>query len=430
MVRLLANQALRKKSAFDEMWSLIGRAWEWSATLSGGQFIPNPVPTGYIGTVFRFTFVLISPGGGLRWPIEDVSSAELQLSVAGTFQPRYGRLPLCQFRSFGKATFEIVQVHHYPPPDANFGQFLSDYKFAHAGVGNHEVVCRFRGCKEAARCSKMPCAQDTVDRFLTALLDQLGKAKSSVNGGIACCGLGLAAVGIGWKIHVLFLGYELGTSSGTLAENVPPTYRHPGFWAILTNGREFFCISFWSELWCTKVSPRSMEERQKLKLTDRSGKPFPEEHLAVLDDMQEALWMPYSRVRDDADRAKVMGDTLDRVQRWEQNQNRPIDDLPSAIRLSFRRAVLNFLREAYYRFEPEVLERSKWEAVPQDTEPDSLVQILMKEFLKSLSIKEKQVVSLTAQKLKAKDVAKKLGISEANVYQINHRVRERFKDIF
>lgn len=173
-----------------------------------------------------------------------------------------------------------------------------------------------------------------------------------------------------------------------------------------------------------------MEERQKLELTDRSGKPFPEEHLAVLDDMQEALWMPYSRVRDDADRAKVMGDTLERVQRWEQNQNRPIDDLPSAIRLSFRRAVLNFLREDYYRFEPEVLEQSKWEAVPQDTELDSLVQILMKEFLKSLSIKEKQVVSLTAQKLKAKDVAKKLGISEANVYQINHRVRERFKDIF
>jgi RNA polymerase sigma factor (sigma-70 family) len=172
-----------------------------------------------------------------------------------------------------------------------------------------------------------------------------------------------------------------------------------------------------------------MEERQKLKLTDRSGKPFAEEHLAVLDEMREALWRPYSQVRNEADRVKVMGDTLERVQRWEPNQNRLIDDLPSAIRLSFHRAVLNFLREDYYRVELEVVEQSKWEAVPQDTELDSLVQILMKELLKSLSTREKQVVSLTRQKFKAKDVAKRLGISEANVYQINHRIRERVKEI-
>jgi RNA polymerase sigma factor (sigma-70 family) len=60
---------------------------------------------------------------------------------------------------------------------------------------------------------------------------------------------------------------------------------------------------------------------------------------------------------------------------------------------------------------------------------DVFRQIAVREFLERLADREREVVLLTARGFKASDVAKKIGISVANVYQIVHRIRTKARNL-
>ena len=182
-----------------------------------------------------------------------------------------------------------------------------------------------------------------------------------------------------------------------------------------------------------------MVRSPKLQFVDRSGNLLATRYTAAMERLRGGLWRRYPQVQDQSDRDKVMEETLCRVVNFEQ-KNGEAEDLAGVIRRLFRSVVVSLLRKSYYRLPLQSLGDRNIEKLsagkpdipvtaPVYEGADAVLQITVKEFLERLPQREREIILLTARGFKANDVAKKIGISVANVYQIVHRVRAKARKL-
>ena len=180
----------------------------------------------------------------------------------------------------------------------------------------------------------------------------------------------------------------------------------------------------------------------RLQFVDRSGNLLATRYIAAMERLRVQLWRRYPQVQDQSDRDKVMEETLCRVADFEQ-KNGEAEELTGVIRRLFRSVVVSLLRKSYYQLRLEAIGDRDFERLSATVKPnpdvpatapfyeseDALRQIAIRQFLERLPEKEREIILLTARGFKANDVAKKMGVSVANVYQIGHRVRTKARKL-
>jgi len=180
----------------------------------------------------------------------------------------------------------------------------------------------------------------------------------------------------------------------------------------------------------------------KWRFVDRSGSPFSLRYHQAIHTVSRALWQNYSFVRDEAERNNAEEETLCRVAGYEQEHG-AAENLPALIKRIFPCvASTMFVRTPHPgRYE----ENKEWQdlealgfALQRSSEsPDSgvcarelndrLKKLL--ELISKLNERERDIVLLYVRRFKGKQIARKVGTTEDNVYQIIHRFKERLKQL-
>jgi DNA-binding NarL/FixJ family response regulator len=169
-----------------------------------------------------------------------------------------------------------------------------------------------------------------------------------------------------------------------------------------------------------------MGSAPKLRFVDRSGIPFSPRYHTAMNRLSRTLWQRYPSIRDEAEQDNAMEETLRRVAQYEQRYG-TAENLPALIRRFFSCvASTMFVRKPHpvrYEESRQSTDLDALNVAPQHS--SEFEQSLT--YFRGLSKRERDILSLKEQGFKAKEIADKAGITEANVNQIVHRIRERLK---
>ena len=170
----------------------------------------------------------------------------------------------------------------------------------------------------------------------------------------------------------------------------------------------------------------------KLRFVDRTGTPLSPRYHAAMDRLSRSLWLRYPFIRDEAERDNAIEETLRRVASHEQRHGE-IRHLPLLLQRIFPQVISSmFMRRHHHSLNEQSVK-------PQDL--DSLAVALshyspsqesdvyrreLRDMVKQLDKRDRNVLTLYVRSWTAKQIARELGLTEANVYQIIHRLRDRF----
>jgi DNA-directed RNA polymerase specialized sigma24 family protein len=174
-----------------------------------------------------------------------------------------------------------------------------------------------------------------------------------------------------------------------------------------------------------------MDTAPKWRFVDRTtGSPFSLRYHQAIHNLSRALWQSYSYVRDEADRDNAEEETLRRVAGYEQEHGEA-ENLPALIRRIFPRVASSmFVRKPHPARHEESKERQNLEALGFALQHNSEFldrHIYARELIRGLDKREHDVVTLWSQSFTAKEIARKVGMTEDNVHQIIHRIKEHLK---
>ena len=174
-----------------------------------------------------------------------------------------------------------------------------------------------------------------------------------------------------------------------------------------------------------------MDDTEDLRFVRRNGDPFPGRYTKAVSRMWGLLWRMFPVISDPADRDRVVEKTLSRVADYEAKHGEA-QFLPGVIFKIFPQVALSMLRTNYYQ--PEKISLKEAKGTPRTVDAKSGELPVMRrygvELLAMCSERERRILYLRAVRgFEYSEIALQVGVSEANVRQIFHRLKERLRRI-
>lgn len=175
-----------------------------------------------------------------------------------------------------------------------------------------------------------------------------------------------------------------------------------------------------------------MESAPKFHLVDESGKPLDERFGAVVRQLEQEFFHRFRQLRDPAVIANCVEETALRVHIHETKRGRVENLRPFFLRV-FSNVARSLLRGRHHtKYEALVSDRvleSRGGFARAGTAEQAESWIIAKEALEQLDSRKQELLILDALGYSAREIARKFGMSESNVYTSLHRAREEAKKI-